>query len=69
MHKRSKIMLQSMTRASKGKTKKLQTSRAWSTTPLKFGDVLRNEDARHGMMHSLYVFISLLYALVDTTQQ
>ena len=58
-----------MTRASQGKTKKLQTSRAWSTTPLMFGDVLRNVDARHGMIHSLNVFISLLYALVNTTQQ
>ena len=53
----------------KGKTKKLKISRAWSATPLKFIDFLRNVDARHIMKHSLYVFVSLLYVLVNTTQQ
>ena len=58
-----------MMQASKVKTKKLQTSRAWSTKPLKFGDILRNVDARHRMIHSLYVFLSLLDDLVSNTQQ
>ena len=69
MHKRGKISLQSMTRVSKDKTKKLHTSRAWLATPLKFGDVLRNVGARHRMLHSLYVFISLSNALVSTTPE
>ena len=38
-------------------------------TPLKFGDVLRNVGARHRMLHSLYVFISLSNALVSTTPE
>ena len=70
MHKRIEIMFHSMMRVSKDKTKSSKPQpRAWSTTPLKFGDVLRNVDARHIMIHSLYVFTSLIYALVSTTQQ
>ena len=69
MHKRGKISFQSMTQVSKDKTKKLHTSRAWSDTPLKFGDVLRNVGARHRMLHSRYVFISLSNALVSTTPE
>ena len=69
MHKRRKSMFQSMPRASKGKTKKLKTSRAWSDIPLMFGDLLRNVDACDKMIHSLCGFVSLLYVLVNTTLQ
>ena len=40
--------------------KKLQTQRAWSTTPLMFGDFLRNIDARHRTMNSLSVCMPLI---------
>ena len=40
--------------------KNLQTARAWLTTPLMFGVILRNVDARHIIIHSLYVFMPLI---------
>ena len=40
--------------------KNLQTSRAWSTSPLMFGVILRNVNARHIIIHCLYVFMPLI---------
>ena len=44
--------------------KNLQTSRAWPTSPLMFGVILRNTDVRHIIIHSLYVFMPLIIMLM-----
>ena len=44
--------------------KNLQTSRAWSTSPLMFRVILRNTDTRHIIIHCLYVCMPLIIMLM-----